>query len=332
MTIEDASELLSSDDVLPESVEIKEKFANSDASEGDLSLDATQDLFNRFGAVGQPLMHVELLSEGVLVQIESNILEWFWHLRIGNDSLDGQCLYFVDVLDFLDEVLVANLLGVAAASVPSRQQVCQLLIPYQSQIVQYSNELFPGDQVAVGAVVVLKGRFDEDPLARHRPPNIVQNLLQLRGLFPHTAVVPQLRQISLSKVSIPELLIDSGHEVGILDEISGFDTVLVGEGLDFFCGEVEPEEAESRGESRDEFVLDAVSLPEFVVVLEEGLDADLLLPDLGADARLNALDRGDAVDGGDWVRGGVRDWVAACLKTEVISYILLLLCNIVSPA
>lgn len=325
LTVKDASKLLPSDDVLPESVEIEEKLSNSDAFESDLCLDSTKNIFNRFCAVWQPLVDVELLSKGVLVQIKGNIFERVYHLRIGDNSLDGQSLNLVDVFDFLDEILIANLFGIAAAGIPTGQQVSQFLVSHKAQIIENSNELLPRDHVAVGAVVVLQRWLYENSLARHRPTNIVQHLLHLTGLLAHTAIVAQLGQICLGEVGIAELLVDVSHQVRILDEVPGLEAVLVGEGLDFLCGEVHIEEAECGGESGDEFILDAVSLSEFVVVFEEGLHADLLLPDFGADARFDVLYGGDAIDAADWVKKMVRDWVAACLKMEVISYILLLL-------
>jgi len=325
LPVKDASKLLTSHYVLPESVEIEEKLSDSDASESDLCLHSTKNLFDRLCAVWQPLVNVELLSEGVFVQIKGNVFERVYHLSICYDSLDGQSLDFVDVFDFPHEILITNLFGIAAAGIATGQQVSQLLIPHKAQIIENSNELLPCDDVAAGAVVVLQRRLDENSLARHRPPNIVQHLLHLTGLLAHAAIVAQLGQICPREVGIAELLVDARHEVGILDEVPGLEAVLVGERLDFLCGEVHVEEAECGGESRDEFVLDAVSLSELVVVFEEGLHADLLLPDFGADARFDVLYGGDAIDAADWVKKGVRDWVAACLKMEVISYILLLL-------
>jgi hypothetical protein len=87
---------------------------------------------------------------------------------------------------------------------------------------------------------------------------------------------------------------------------------------------VEIQEAERGSKSGDELVLDAVALAQFIIVLEESFDSDLLLPDLGSNAGLDTFDGGGAVDGVNWMAGWVRVWVAACLKMEVISYILLL--------
>ena len=70
-----------------------------------------------------------------------------------------------------------------------------------------------------------------------------------------------------------------------------------------------------------------MSFSKFVIVLEKGFDPDLFFPDLCSNACFNALDTGDAVVGGDWIVTGLRDCVAACLKTEAISYILLLTTN-----
>lgn len=148
--------------------------------------------------------------------------------------------------------------------------------------------------------------------------------MDLGRVVAHSAVVPQLAEVGLSELGVAELLVDDAHELGILDEISGLHPVLVHEILDLVGSQVEIEEAECGSKGGDELVLDAVALAQFIIVLEEGFDADLLLPDLSPYAGLDTFDGGGAVDGVNWVAGWVRVWVAACLKMEVISYILLL--------
>ena len=52
-------------------------------------MDASQDLLDWLAAIGQSLVDVKLLSEGVLMQVQGNVLEGIEELRIGDDSLDG---------------------------------------------------------------------------------------------------------------------------------------------------------------------------------------------------------------------------------------------------
>jgi hypothetical protein len=87
---------------------------------------------------------------------------------------------------------------------------------------------------------------------------------------------------------------------------------------------VEVEEAEGGGQGGDELVFDAVALSQFVVVFEESFDSDLFLPDLGTDAGFHTFDGGGTIGAVYCIGGGLRELVAACLKMEVISYILLL--------
>lgn len=50
------------------------------------------------------------------------------------------------------------------------------------------------------------------------------------------------------------------------------------------------EEAESRSESGNEFVFDAMPFPQLIVILEESLDSDLFLPDFSSDPRFDIFD------------------------------------------
>lgn len=264
------------------------------------------------------------------MEVEGDVFVGVELLGVGHDALHGQRFHRVHVFDFLDEVLVADLLRVAAASVPPAEQVGQFFVAHQSEVVEYAHELLAGDQVAVGAVVVLQGRFDEDAFAGDGPADVVQHLLNSGSCVADPSVFPQLAEVGFGEFGVAELFVDVADELRVLGQISGFHSVLVDEGLDLIGVEVEVEEAEGGGEGRDELVLDAVALPEFVVVFEESFDSDLFLPDLCADACLDALDGGGAVGAVDCIGGCLRELVAACLKMEVISYILLLLVKLIS--
>ena len=47
----------------------------------------------------------------------------------------------------------------------------------------------------------------------------------------------------------------------------------------------------------------------------------MLFPHFSSDSGLYRFDAGEFMVWGNWVKTEVRDWVAACLKTDVISYI-----------
>ena len=81
------------------------------------------------------------------------------------------------IRDSLDELLVANLFGVAASTVLAREKISELLVLDQVEVVQYSDKLLTGDKVALGPVVILERRLDEDPLALDGPPDIIEDLL-----------------------------------------------------------------------------------------------------------------------------------------------------------
>lgn len=53
------------------------------------------------------------------MQVEGHVLMRVDYLWIWHDSLDGKCLNFIDIFNILDEILIANLFGVAASGVPS---------------------------------------------------------------------------------------------------------------------------------------------------------------------------------------------------------------------
>lgn len=147
------------------------------------------------------------------MQVEGHIFMRVNCLRVGHDSLDGKCFNFVHILNILDEILVANFFGVAASGVPSAQQICELLVSDEAEVVEHSDELFSGDDVAVGAIVVLKRRLDEDSLAGHCPSNVVQNLLDLPCIVPHSSVVSQLAQVGLRHIGVSELLVDDRNKL-----------------------------------------------------------------------------------------------------------------------
>lgn len=120
---------------------------------------------------------------------------------------------------------------------------------------------------------------------------------------------------------IEELLIDVFYELRISNQIPRFHSVLINQGGDFFGGERDGEELHSGGEGRNELVLDAVALAEFVVIFEESFDSDLFFPDFSSDVGLDLVGGLGSVGGVDWVRGGVREVEPACLRIDVISVI-----------
>jgi len=88
------------------------------------------------------------------------------------------------------------------------------------------------------------------------------------------------------------------------------------------CSQVQVEEAQGWSESWDELVIDAVAFAEFVIIFEKCFDADLFFPHLCANTGLDVLNGWHTIDWSDYMMKEVRDWLAACLKTEVlISYI-----------
>jgi len=109
--------LLTSHDVLPQSIEVKEKLSDSQPLQRDLSLYLLQQLFYRLATIGQSLLYIEFLSEGILVEVHGDVFVGVEDRRIGHHSFNSQSFNCIDVLDIPDKLLVAYLLGVAASSV-----------------------------------------------------------------------------------------------------------------------------------------------------------------------------------------------------------------------
>jgi len=85
---------------------------------------------------------------------------------------------------------------------------------------------------------------------------------------------------------------------------------------------MEIKKAEGWSKAGNEFIFNTEAFAKFVIILEENFYSDLFFPHLGSDASLDVLDRRYTVDLRNWMKIKLRDWVAACLKMEVISYII----------
>ena len=90
---------------------------------------------------------------------------------------------------------------------------------------------------------------------------------------------------------VEELLVNVVDKITVLDEISWFHSVLVNEGGNFVGGEGDGEEFHGGGQGGYEFVLDAVTLPQLIIVFKECFDPDLLAPHFSPDVGLNIVDR-----------------------------------------
>ena len=105
----------------------------------------------------------------------------------------------------------------------------------------------------------------------------------------------QKGKVCLGHVGIAKLFVNVVDKLRVLDEVTRSHAILIFEGLNLFSSKVEIEDAESRGKGGLEFIVDAVSLTKFIVILEKGFNADLFFPYFGSNSGFDVFDTGNSV-------------------------------------
>lgn len=286
--------LISSNNVFSKIVKIEEKLTYSDSFENDLSL----NLFHKFLNGKKPFryffINIKLLSNGVSMDVFDDISSGIKLFFIRNNTLHNISLNFFDVLNIGNKIIVSDFFGVDASSILSAQNINKDLVFNKVQVIQNSDKLFSGDETGLGSIVILQLLFDEDSLARDHPLDVrketVEGLILL--LSEGLVVVFEGSECGFGEIGVEKLLIDGGDKINIPDKISGRDSVLIDDGVDFFVGKTEREEAGGSGESGDELVLDAGAFSEFIIIFEESFHSYLFFPYFCSEFGLNSLNVG----------------------------------------
>ena len=191
------------------------------------------------------------------MQIKSNIFIGIDLLRITYYSFHCESFEFINIFYISNEVGIANLLRIAAASILPCQQISQLFIAHEGKVIKNTNKLLPCNEVAFCAIIILQGRLHENSLAANCPSDVIEHLLYFLCILSDSTIITEGTEVCPGEISVAELFIYISDKFRVFDEISWLESVFICEDLDLVSGEIEVEEAESRSQSRYELIIDA---------------------------------------------------------------------------
>jgi hypothetical protein len=285
-------ELISSHNVFSKIVKIEEKLSYSDSFENNLSLNLFHKLLNGKKPFRYFFINIKLLSNGVSMDVFDDISSGIKLFFIGNNTLYNISLHFFDVLNIGNKISVSDFFGIDASSILSAQNINKDLVFNKVQVIQNSDKLFSGDETGLGSIVILQLLFDEDSLAGNHPLDVrketVKGLILL--LSEGLVVVFEGSECGFGEIGVEKLLIDGGNKINIPDKVSGRDSILINNGVDFFIGKTEREESGGSGEPGDELIFNAGTLSKFIIILEESFHSYLFFPNLSSEFSLDSLD------------------------------------------
>jgi len=175
---------------LSELVEIKEEFFNSDSLHNDSMLES---ILNIIWVVGHldSLLHesvvddVQTLSVGIEVSITCGsqlaVMEWIFWFWVLVNILDEDVLWSVNISTELE---IVDLSDVSSVEIFPDQNLEELLLWWdQIQFLHDTSELLNSDVAAVGPVIILELRLDQDSLLDNFSLDSVQKVEEALHLF-----------------------------------------------------------------------------------------------------------------------------------------------------